>query len=287
MIKNADIVYSGENDLAINQGCLSVSLHKEWFFSKDKNCYGIPVSLKCTDTTGDAFFHIGIKDTNNNLYVGLSFDYCQKYNAVIWVNRNSNDRVVKIDSSVRFCGKFFPQSIVVDFSGAYLSESANLDFKARAQECYNNLDFFELWKLREKTLCLDGIVLDTVLQSKLHADGFSACSDNYIRHNDTISRDEYKYIYFVWCGLHVGSPSNIYHFWPKEQTGDDNEMNGLKISAVFSHHVLLMVNVCYPTRYVFSQQIRRIQILVSIILFKKSTNFSWTKLYGIKNQRTY
>lgn len=56
------IIYTGETDVVFSQGYLSMTLRSGWFFSKDKKCYGIPISFKCTDTTGDAFFTISLHD---------------------------------------------------------------------------------------------------------------------------------------------------------------------------------------------------------------------------------
>lgn len=123
MDNNIKIIYTGENDVVINQGYLSLTFCRDWFFSKDKKCYGIPVRMECTDSTGDAFFSIHLHDANNNLDVGLSLDYCRTYNAVIWVDRSKKDSIVDIDTSVDFCGKNFPQSIQVVFCNANLSES--------------------------------------------------------------------------------------------------------------------------------------------------------------------
>lgn len=233
MDNNIKIIYTGENDVVINQGYLSLTFCRDWFFSKDKKCYGIPVRMECTDSTGDAFFSIHLHDANNNLDVGLSLDYCRTYNAVIWVDRSNKDNIVDIDTSVDFCGKNFPQSIQVVFCNANLSESVNTDQnKVHEQDCYNNLELIELWKLRKDSLCLDGIILDTVLQNKLRPDGFiidPQCIGSDFR--------EFESIYYVWCGLHVGSRSEIFHYKQPEQAGDDNEMNGLKISAVISHRI--------------------------------------------------
>lgn len=57
MDNNAKIIYTGETDVAFSRGYLSMTLRSEWFFSKDKKCYGIPVSFKCVDTTGEIFDH--------------------------------------------------------------------------------------------------------------------------------------------------------------------------------------------------------------------------------------
>ncbi len=233
MDNNIKIIYTGENDVVINQGYLSLTFCRDWFFSKDKKCYGIPVRMECTDSTGDAFFSIHLHDANNNLDVGLSLDYCRTYNAVIWVDCSNKGSIVDIDTSVVFCGKNFPQSIQVDFCNANLSESVDADQnKVHEQDCYNNLEFIELWKLRKDSLCLDGIVLDTVLQNKLRPDGFIVdpqCIGSEFR--------EFDSIYYVWCGLHVGGQSEILYYKQPEQAGDNNEMNGLKISAVISHRV--------------------------------------------------
>lgn len=239
---SAKIIYTGETDVVFSQGYLSMTLRSDWFFSKDKKCYGIPISFKCTDTIGDAFFTISLHDTNNNLHVGLSLDFCTTYNAVVWVDRNLSGRIVEITTSVDFCGKRFPSELIIaDFCSANLSETVNADQnKDREQGCFNDLDFIELWKLRKKSLCLDGIVLDNVLKYKLRLTGYvvnrfehrsidPTCMDLHFENEDLI--------YYVWCGLHVGSQSEIFHYTPPEQTGNDDELNGLKISAVFSHHV--------------------------------------------------
>lgn len=228
------IIYTGEADVAINQGYLSLFLCKEWFFSKDKNCYGIPVRMECTDTTGDALFSIRLHDSNNNLNVCLSLDYCQKYNAVIWVDRSFKCSVVDLDASAIFCGTSFPQKIQIDFCNANLSEVVNADQnKAHEQDCYNNLEFIELWNLRKGSLCIDGIVLDALLKNKLRPNGHIIEPSRYI----DSEFGEFESVYYVWCGLHVGSQSEILHYTQPEQAGDDNEMNGLKISAAISRRV--------------------------------------------------
>lgn len=239
----AKIIYTGETDIVFSRGDLSMTLRSDWFFSKDKKCYGIPISFKCTDTTGDAFFTISLHDANNNLHVGLSLDFCTTYNAVIWMDRNLSSRIVEITTSVDFCGKPFPppESIIVDFCSANLSETVNADQnKDHEQSCFYDLNFIELWKLRKKSLCLDGIVLDNVLKDKLRPTGYVVnrfehssidpdCTDLHFKNEDLI--------YYVWCGLHVGSQSEIFHYTQPEQTGDDNELNCLKVSAIFSHRV--------------------------------------------------
>ncbi len=63
------IQYTGEDDAIATQGYLSLTFRKEWFFSADKNCYGIPVRMECCDTTGDAFFSIRLRDARNDLDV--------------------------------------------------------------------------------------------------------------------------------------------------------------------------------------------------------------------------
>ncbi len=233
MDHNTKIIYTGESDVVINQEYLSLTFCRDWFFSKDKKCYGIPVRMECTDATGDAFFRIRLHDANNNLDVGLSLDYCRTYNAVVWVERSNGDSSVDMDTSVAFCGKNFPQSMQVVFCIANLSESVNTDQnKVREQDCYSNLEFIELWKLRKDSLCLDGIVLDAVLQNKLRPDGFIVDPQGV-----GSAFREFESIYYVWCGLHVGSKSETFHYKQPEQAGDDHEMNGLKISAVVSHRV--------------------------------------------------
>ena len=242
MDNNAKIIYTGETDLVFSRDFLSMTLSCDWFFSKDKESYGVPISFKCTDTTGDAFLTISVHDTNNNLHVGLSLDFCKTYNAIIWVNRNLSDRIVEIIVSADFCEKSFsPESIAVNFGNANLSELVNGEQnKDREQNCFNDLNFIELWKLRKKSMCLDGIVLDSILKDKLRPTGYVVnrfdhssidpdCSDLHFE-NEAL-------IYYVWCGLHVGSQSEIFHYTKPEQTGDNNELNGLKISAVFSHLV--------------------------------------------------
>ena len=72
MDNNIKIIYTGENDVVINQGYLSLTFCRDWFFSKDKKCYGIPVRMECTDSTGDAFFrihlHVNISRHENHRY---------------------------------------------------------------------------------------------------------------------------------------------------------------------------------------------------------------------------
>lgn len=221
--------YIGDTNAIINQGYLSLTLHKDWFFSKDKNCYGIPVSFECTDITGDAFFSIRLQDEKNNLDFCLSLDYCQKYNAVIWIDRNFEDIIEIIDTSITFCGKGFPQTIEVAFRNACLSENVDADWnKACASNCYSNLEVNELWNLRSKSWSnIDGIVLDTFLQDKLKSTG-------YIVSDRSSGFDS---IYYVWSGLQIGGETEIYRSNPGKQAGTDVEMNGLKVLSMFNYHV--------------------------------------------------
>ena len=231
---NARIIYTGETDAVVKQGYLSMTFGKEWFFSKDKHCFGIPVSVECTDTTGDAFFTISLHDANNNLKVSLSLDIRQKYNGIVWVDSSSKDCIVNIETNVDFCGKFFPQSVQVDFCNASLSESINAEQnKVREQNCFNGLDFFELWKLRENTLCLDGIVLDTVLQNILRPNGYLVYSHEY----PGADLYEFDRAFYIWCGLHVGSPSEIFYYTPPKEAGNEHELNALKIQAALSRRI--------------------------------------------------
>lgn len=133
-----------------------------------------------------------------------------------------------------------PKTISIDFHSANLSESVAIDNNNKhEQDCFNNLEFIELWKLRRKSFCLDGI-LDNVLKNKLRPNGYvvdpvehstidADCADLYLGKEELV--------YYVWCGLHVGSQTELLYYNPPGQTGEDKEMNGLKISAVFSHHV--------------------------------------------------
>ncbi|MCB6991979.1 hypothetical protein LI177_00450 [bacterium 210820-DFI.6.37] len=231
---SARIIYTGETDVVVSQSYLSLTFRKEWFFSKDKHCFGIPVSMECTDTTGDAFIAISLHDANNNLNVSLSLDIRQKYNGIVWVDSSSKDCIVNIETNVRLCGKFFPQSIQVDFCSAILNESFNNEQnKDRKQNCFNSLDFFELWKLRENTLCLDGIVLSTVLQNMLRPNGYLV----YPREYPGSDYHKFDRAFYVWCGLHVGSPSEVFYYTPPEEAGDEQELNALKIQAALSRHI--------------------------------------------------
>ena len=185
---------------------------------------------------------ISLHDANNSLCLGLNFDFCRTYNAVIWADRNFGENKIEITIFVGFCGKNLPpESITVDFCDACLCEPGDADRnKYHEQTCITDLNFIEQWKLRKKSLCLDGVVLDNALKNKLRPIGYIAnrvehgsidldCADLFFSNEDLI--------YYVWCGLHVGSGTEIFHYSQPEQAGDDNEINGLKISAVFSHHV--------------------------------------------------
>lgn len=224
MDNNAKIIYNGEADAVFCQDHISLTLHRDWFFSKDKKFYGVPVSFKCIDTTGDAFITISLHDINNSLVVRMSLDCCMRYNAVIGVGQNSKDSIVDVKYSVTFCGKsYLPETISIDFHSANLSETVAFDNNNKhEQDCFNNLEFIELWKLRRKSLCLDGIVLDNVLKNKLRPNGYVA---NRVEHS-TIDPDcadlhfeKEELIYYVWCGLHVGSQTEILYYNPPEQTG--------------------------------------------------------------------
>ncbi len=228
------IKYTGETDVVVNQGYLSLTFSQEWFYSKDKHCCGIPVSMECTDTTGDAFFVISLHDSNNNINVCLSLDICWKRNCVVWVDSSFKDNIVKIDTSVTFCGQHFPQSIQVDLSEASLSETVDAEQnKAFEQSCLTSLDFCELWKSRKNSLCLDGIVLDTVLQNVLRPHGYLVYPDEY----PGSDYDDFDWAFFIWCGLHIGSPSETLYFTQPEEAGDENVLNALKMSAVLSRHI--------------------------------------------------
>ena len=102
-----NIYYSGTSDIAIYEEDLSLTLLKEWFFSKDKNCYGIPLKIKCTGTNGDAFFDIKLKNSNNDLAIGMSIDYCQTYTAVMWIDHDIMYNPIALDISEKKTRKSF------------------------------------------------------------------------------------------------------------------------------------------------------------------------------------
>lgn len=225
------IQYTGKDDAIAIQGYLSLTFRKEWFFSADKNCYGIPVRMECCDTTGDAFFSIRLRDARNDLDVGLHHDYCQTHNAVIWICHDFKDGMIDIDTSVDFCGTHFAQSVQVDLCNANLSISVDADCNlTRAQNCYNSLDLAELWNLWENQSVLDGIALDTVLKNKLRPNGYVACP----RLESIHDLYEFENVYYCWCGWQISRQSEILYCKQPEQAGNDDEMNALKVSAYLS-----------------------------------------------------
>ena len=89
--------------------------------------------------------------------------------------------------------------LVIDFSNAYLSESISSNFNiVQAQDCYNNLEIRELWKLWRQNNCLD-----TILKNKLQANDF-------IDYTDT---------------------TTVYYVWPGTKSGNKWSLNGLEISS--------------------------------------------------------
>ena len=88
-MENYAYSYTGKEDITIIYGYLTLTLYGICFFSKDKNCYGVPVSLRNTDSSGDAFYGISLDDENNKLKIYISLDYCDECNTIIWVDRNA------------------------------------------------------------------------------------------------------------------------------------------------------------------------------------------------------
>ena len=117
------------------------------------------------------------------------------------------------------------------------------------------MEFIEVWKLRKASLCFDGIALDHILQNKLRPYGFAVdCFEHSTIDADCreLCYEDVDFIYYVWCGLHIGSRSGITHCSRTEQAGDDHKMNGLRISAVFSRTTSEDSGVLSDELYVFA-----------------------------------
>lgn len=204
------IEYTGDKDAYLECGYyFSLTFSKEWFYSKDKKCYGIPFELKYMDGTGDANIDITLNDEYNDLSVFL-YEYRDRYNGVIWLGNASMASLVTFEAKINISRNRY--KIVIDFSNANLSESISFNFNSvHAQDCYDNLEIRELWKLWKEYICLDGICIDTALKNRLSSVDFIELDTEY---TDTAA---------------------VYYVWPGTKSGNKQIQNGLEVRAEFKH----------------------------------------------------
>lgn len=243
------IKYTGDKDVLYEcKGFFSLELCKEWFYSKDKNCYGIPIKFEYLDGTGDADIDIRINDSNNDLSVFIpEYQGCY-YNEVIWISKSFKDSFAILDAKINIAVNNY--KLIIDFSDADLSET--IDFSCnmvRERNCFSNMELSELWKMRKEAIVLDGISLDMILKNRLGLEGYVSDGDEDYFSNRYCCSD-FECIYYIWCSIHVGSYSQIDHFEPGEQAGLESRMNGLKIRAVFNHQSFAETGKVMNTLYV-------------------------------------
>lgn len=183
------LFYSGDKDCSFETYDYYITLHKDYFFEKESNCFCIPVSMYCTEVTGDVTQDFLFQDSVNDLRASLCFDHKQSCNAILYISKdewryNSHSKNVVINSEGTICGQSYSGEINFKVTKLQLlEEKINI---SRASECYKTLEFKYLWeKWRNNSYVLDVDIFDLI--------------KSQIRKMNNVYEDEFGHRrYFLW-----------------------------------------------------------------------------------------